>query len=122
MEKKWYKVTFYAEMSEDDVKAMKGNFYSAMEEAMEIPGCEGLEIEEDTEIGACSEAMDSIRLEDDDFILEPNGDIKIDKQVYDLFVQDAYIDILFDDGSVDRYKMVKEDDEYIYCEYITNLI
>ena len=45
--KKVYKVTFYAELNEDDVKAMKGCFYQAMNESMEIDDVWGLEIEED---------------------------------------------------------------------------
>lgn len=47
MEKKWYTVTFSAEMSEDDVRAMKKCFYDAMEEAMEITPCANLEIKEE---------------------------------------------------------------------------
>ena len=44
MSKKWYTVTFSAEMSEDDVRAMKKCFYDAMEEAMEIGPCADLKI------------------------------------------------------------------------------
>lgn len=42
--KLWYKVTFSAKMSEDDVRAMKKCFYDAMEEAMEIGPCAALDI------------------------------------------------------------------------------
>lgn len=49
MEKKWYKVTFYASMTEEDVKAMKGCFYETMDEAMAIDNCSGLDIELDDE-------------------------------------------------------------------------
>lgn len=49
MEKKWYKVTFYACMTEEDIKAMKGCFYEAMNEAMAIDNCSGLDIELDEE-------------------------------------------------------------------------
>lgn len=44
MSKKWYTVTFSAQMSEDDVRAMKKCFYDAMEEAMEISPCADLSI------------------------------------------------------------------------------
>lgn len=45
--KKTYKITFMAELTEDDVKAMNGCFYQAMNESMEIEDVWGLEIEED---------------------------------------------------------------------------
>ena len=45
--KKTYKITFMAELTEDDVRAMKGCFYQAMNESMEIDDVWGLEIEED---------------------------------------------------------------------------
>ena len=45
--KKVYKITFYAELNEDDVNAMQSCFYDAMNEAMEIEEVWGLEIEED---------------------------------------------------------------------------
>lgn len=47
MDKKWYTVTFSAEMSEDDIRAMKKCFYDAMEEAMEIGLCANLKIKEE---------------------------------------------------------------------------
>ena len=47
MSKKWYTVTFSAEMSEDDVRAMQKCFYDAMEEAMQISPCAGLKIIEE---------------------------------------------------------------------------
>jgi hypothetical protein len=55
--KKTYTITFKAELTEDDVKAMQGCFYQAMNESMEIEDVWGLEIKED---------------KDDDF-LEPNN-------------------------------------------------
>jgi hypothetical protein len=45
--KKTYQITFKAELTEDDVKAMKGCFYQAMNESMEISEVWGLEIKED---------------------------------------------------------------------------
>ena len=45
--KNWYKVTFYANMSEDDIKAMNSCFYATMDEVMEVPEVEGLQIDEE---------------------------------------------------------------------------
>ena len=46
-----YKITFNAELSEDDVRAMNKCFYDAMNEAMSIEEVWGLKLEkvEDTE-------------------------------------------------------------------------
>lgn len=44
--KKTYTITFKAELTEDDVKAMNGCFYQAMNESMEISEVWGLEIRE----------------------------------------------------------------------------
>ena len=54
---KTYTITFKANLTEEDVKAMKSCFYDAMNESMEIMEVWGLEIKEDKE---------------DDF-LEPNN-------------------------------------------------
>lgn len=43
--KKWYKITFNAQLNEDDLRAMNKCFYDAMEEAMEISPCANLKIE-----------------------------------------------------------------------------
>lgn len=43
--KKTYKITFKAELSEDDLNAMQSCFYQAMNEAMEIEEVWGLEME-----------------------------------------------------------------------------
>lgn len=45
--KKTYTITFKAELTEDDLKAMQGCFYQAMNESMEIEDVWGLEITED---------------------------------------------------------------------------
>lgn len=50
MSKKWYTVTFSAEMTEDDVRAMKKCFYDAMEEAMQISPCVNLDIKLEEEV------------------------------------------------------------------------
>ena len=44
--KKTYKITFMAELTEDDVKAMKGCFYQAMNESMDIYDLWGLTVDE----------------------------------------------------------------------------
>ena len=44
--KKVYKITFYAELNEDDVNAMQSCFYDAMNESMDIYGLYGLELED----------------------------------------------------------------------------
>lgn len=46
MEKKCYRITFMADLTEDDVRAMEKCFYDAMQEAMEIEPCWGLQLEE----------------------------------------------------------------------------
>ena len=46
MEKKTYRITFMADLTEDDVRAMKKCFYDAMQEAMEIGPCWELQLEE----------------------------------------------------------------------------
>ena len=123
MEKRWYKITFYAEMSDEDVKAMKGSFYKAMEESMEIGNCDGLEIEPEQDDFDLDPSC--LKLEEDSYILDPRtGQIKIDKCIFDDFHKDTYIDIKFldEDGvPVNRYTMVAEDDEYIYCDFLDAL-
>ncbi len=49
MDKKWYTITFSAEMTEDDVRAMQKCFYDAMEEAMQISPCANLKIQLENE-------------------------------------------------------------------------
>lgn len=44
--KKTYKITFKAELSEDDLNAMQSCFYQAMNESMDIYGLYGLELED----------------------------------------------------------------------------
>lgn len=46
MEKKCHRITFMADLTEDDVRAMKKCFYDAMQEALEIEPCWGLQLEE----------------------------------------------------------------------------
>lgn len=46
MEKKTYRITFMADLTEDDVRAMNKCFYDAMQEAMEIGPCWELQLEE----------------------------------------------------------------------------
>ena len=44
--KKVYKITFYAELNEDDVKAMQSCFYDVMNESMDIYDMYGLTLED----------------------------------------------------------------------------
>ena len=46
MEKKTYQITFKADLTEDDVRAMNKCFYDAMNEAMSISEIWGLKLEE----------------------------------------------------------------------------
>ena len=57
MEKKTYQITFMADLTEDDVRAMKKCFYDAMLEAMEISPVWNLKLEE-TKDGPEPEATD----------------------------------------------------------------
>ena len=120
MGKKWYKVSFFAEMSEADVKAMQGSFFAAMEESMEIYGCEGLKIESEKD-----DEQADIVLEEDSYILDKRtGRIQIDKQIFDDFKKDHYIDIKFideDHEPINRYIMVEEDDEWIHCDFLETI-
>ncbi len=45
-ESKWYRISFSARLSPDDLKAMKKCFFDAMNESMEIYDLENLVIEE----------------------------------------------------------------------------
>lgn len=46
---KTYKITFNAELTEDDVRAMKKCFFDAMNESMDIHNLWGLELSEESE-------------------------------------------------------------------------
>lgn len=50
------------------------------------------------------------------------GNIKVDKTIFDDFVSNTYINISFVDDNVDgrvaQYKMISEDDENIFMEYM----
>lgn len=45
-EAKWYRISFSAKLTPDDLRAMKKCFFDAMNESMEIYDLEGLEIKE----------------------------------------------------------------------------
>ena len=45
-ESKWYRISFSAKLTPDDIRAMKKCFFDAMNESMEIYDLEGLVIEE----------------------------------------------------------------------------
>ena len=60
-------------------------------------------------------------LEEGSYELTSDGTLKIDKSIFDDFVQDAFIDIIFIDGNSDdaiSYIMVAEDEDWIYCEFL----
>lgn len=59
--KKTYQITFKAELSEDDVKAMKGCFYQAMSEAMNIDEVYGLNLEEIASIPPVCENISEVK-------------------------------------------------------------
>lgn len=121
MSKKWYTVTFSAKMSEDDVRAMKNCFYDAMEEAMQISPCANLDIklENDQDEGEYPDLF----LEREE-LLEcdiKTGNIKVDKQIFDGFVANTYINIQFvedKDNGIYQFSMVAEDDKGIFMEYL----
>lgn len=119
--KKWYKVTFYAEMNEDDIKAMNGSFFDAMEEAMDIHNCSQLSIEENSSNDNTTD-IPCICLHEDDFELSDNAwDLCILKMFPKIdFRPNALVDITFvdEDNMVERYKMVFEDDRFIKCEFV----
>ena len=48
-EKEWYKVSFYANMNKEDIRAMNSCFFEAMKETMLIEDCAALNIEVDNE-------------------------------------------------------------------------
>lgn len=120
--KKWYKITFSAQLSEDDLRAMNKCFYDAMEEAMEISPCSNLKIE--LEENQRLEIEPDLILEIEDLLEynEKNNRIKVDKNIFDDYIQDAYINIQFinndEDNKILKYKMISEDDEGIYMEIL----
>ena len=132
MEKKWYKVSFFAPMTEDDVKAMNSSFYAVMEESMEIYGCEGLNIEEDItqqrpNPGDYEEHEDEVivNLHDDDWGYDDaDGSIAVRKEVFGRLgmaypkgrVKFCFVDE--EDKPVNEYRVFDIDDKKIYCEFI----
>lgn len=58
-----------------------------------------------------------IILDEDAFEVTEEG-IRISKQVFDDFVKDSYIDISFGTNEVIPYKMLSEDDDWIYCDIL----
>lgn len=116
MKKQWYTVSFSAKMTEEDVQAMYGCFYQAMEEAMQISPCAALDIElEDDQVDLFLEKSELLECDMN------VGKIKVDKQIFDDFVPNTYINIQFvdeDDDGIYEFSMVAEDDEGIFMEYL----
>lgn len=125
MSKKWYTITFSAQMTEDDVRAMQKCFYDAMEEAMDISPCANLHIQLEDNQGDGEHNIEADLVLDSEELLDfdmRTGNIKVDKNIFDDFVPNTYVNIQFvDDNREDRiaqYKMISEDDEGIVMEYI----
>lgn len=61
-----------------------------------------------------------IELESDDYHLTAVGYLVVNKQVFDDFVENSYINIKFldEDGAVYQYKMLEETDQDITMEFI----
>ena len=61
-------------------------------------------------------------LEEDDYLCGDIGEIRINKQVFDDFIEHSYIKIRFiednEDNNIYTYVMKSEDDEFITCEFI----
>lgn len=61
-------------------------------------------------------------LEEDCYEMDDKtGDIKIDKQIFDDFEKNTIISVCFvdeDDEPIMDYKMIYEDDNWIYCEVL----
>lgn len=69
---------------------------------------------------SCFDEQPDLVLEEDDYNETTDG-ISIDKMIFDNYCKDSYINIKFADdnsGEIHFYKMVGEDDERIYFEYI----
>lgn len=70
---------------------------------------------------SCFDEQPDLVLEEDDYDETTDG-ISIDKMIFDNYCKDSYINIQFaddnEDGNVYSYKMINEDDEFIYFEYI----
>lgn len=69
---------------------------------------------------SCFDEQPDLVLEEDDYDETTDG-ISIDKMIFDNYCKDSYINIKFADNNSDEiyfYKMVGEDDEKIYLEYI----
>ena len=52
------------------------------------------------------------------------GNIKVDKQIFDAFVPNTYINIQFvedEDEGIWQFSMVAEDDEGIFMEYLDHI-
>lgn len=118
---KWYTVTFEAKMTEEDVHSMRKYFYETMEQDMDIKGCTNLDIEEST----FQDGEHDVLVLEQEELLEfdtKTGNIKVDKNIFDCYEENAYVNIHFveDDyeHSIEQYKMIAEDDDGIIMEYI----
>jgi len=139
MDKKWCKVTFYAEMDPSDIRAMQKYLYETMQESLQIGPCEGLQIQEDdlqehiTAYEDCcldDDGLDDdlyyparLVLDSDDLEMdEDENNTTIDKQVFDDYQEDVLLRIyLPEEGVENTYRMIDEDENYIYLEFIDSV-
>lgn len=122
MMKKWYQVTFYANMSEDDVRDMKNHFFNVMSDSLEISECDDLTIEEDTPANEAADEAPDFILEDGSYeIDDETGELKINIHTIDQSAIDDYIRVQFideDDEPISAYKVVDTDSDWVYCEFL----
>ena len=114
--KKTYKITFRAELSEDDVRAMNKYFYDTMNESMQIEKVWGLEMEEldSEELAEDTDVSDEEDEENDDY--EEDDDYcglgeELGKKLIDLFwdgLSGWTWKSWCDAGSVDKEEIVAE--------------
>lgn len=123
--KNWYKVEFYAEMDDKDIRAMNKYFFESMADAMDIENCEGLKITPDEPSSdPDDEIVDTIQVREGMYTLGLAGNIVIDKKACPMFfVPYALIKIIFldevnEDGCMVRvYRMTSEGSKYIFADY-----
>ena len=115
----WYKVTFNALLNEEEVRDLNKHLFDVLEEDLDLESLANLEIEEEVD-----QPMDIIEidLESDFYELSSDfGILKIKKDKLDSAVRNTYIDVTFideDNQPTIRYKVITDDSNWVYCEYI----
>ena len=116
--KKTYKITFMAELTEDDVRAMNGCFYQAMNESMEIDDVWGLEIEEDSSDNtpdikdAQKYTMHIDDIEDGLYACETISEVRAFLDNIPRKFGEWYVDIVLDKEGVGYYEVTNEYYDY----------